>query len=156
MRGQANSSGSIKLPRHFHRIDKWLPDIANRLTAIHSRLTAIHTELLGLPGAVRAELGVSVSDYGKALDYLAALPRMLKTAAEARHRKGRGNPSLEFGGHAIGLLICAVEDYTGEKFLSPRSNKRQAEIELVRLLAAKLFPSHTPENINTMLGHFPC
>lgn len=79
---------------------------------------------------------------------------MLSTVADAWHRPGPGQPSLEFLSGAVGLLTCAIEDYTGEEFPSPRSDKRLAEIELVRLLAAQLFPSHTPRQINTMLGHF--
>jgi hypothetical protein len=143
---QGDKLDSITLPPHFHRIDKWLPDISNRLSAIR-------VELLGLPGAVDATLRVRFGEYDKALAHLAALPVMLNTVADAWHRPGRGQPSLKLLSGAVGLLTCAIEDYTGEEFPSPRSIKRQAEIELVRLLAAQLFPSHTPEQINTMLGH---
>jgi hypothetical protein len=146
-REQGDLPESIALPPHVHRFDKWLPDIA-------SRLSAIHTELLGLPGAVKAELSVRFPDYGDALDHLVALSAMLNTTADAWDRPRPGQPSLELPSHAVGLLACAVEDYTGETFPSPRSIKRQAEIDLVRLLASRLFPSYTPSQIETMLGHF--
>jgi hypothetical protein len=137
---------TITLPPYFDRIDKWLPDIS-------SRLSAIHAELLGLPGAVNAALRDCFSNYDEASEHLAALPAMLNTVADAWHRRGPGQPSLKLLSGAVGLLTYAIEDYTGEEFPSPRSYKRQDEIELVRLLAARLFPSHTPEQINTMLRH---
>jgi hypothetical protein len=144
---QGDPSDTITLPPHFHRIDKWLPDIS-------SRLSAIQAELLGLPGAVSAALRVRFGNYDQALAFLAALPAMLNAVADTWYRQGPGQPSLELESEAVGLLTCAIEDYTGEKFPSPRSIKRQAEIELARLLAARLFPSRTPKQINTMLGHF--
>ena len=48
----------------------------------------------------------------------------------------------------------AIEDFTGETFPSPRSDKRLAELEFARLLAGRLFPSSTRPKINTMLRHF--
>src|SRR6266571_9440089 len=47
---------TITLPEHFHRIDKWLPDISGRLIAIRA-------ELLDLPGAVNAALRVRFGNY---------------------------------------------------------------------------------------------
>ena len=144
---QGDPADAKTWPPHFHRIDKWLPEISNRLAAIH-------IELLGLPGAVGDELRVRFGDYEEALDHLATLPAMLNTVADAWHRPGPGQPSLELESGAVGLLTCAIEDYTGKEFPSPRSYKRLVEIELVRLLAARLFPSFSPSQIETMLRHF--
>ena len=144
---QGDPADAITLPPHFHRIDKWLPEISNRLAAIH-------IELLGLPGAVGDALRVRFGDYEEALDHLATLPAMLNTMADAWHRPGPGQPSVETESWALELLTYAIEDYTGREFPSPRSYKRLAEIELVRRLAARLFPSYSSAKINTMLRHF--
>lgn len=136
----------MALPKHFHSVDRWLPEIAERLASVDS-------ELLALPGGVDAAVYVRFSEYDRALDYLALLPSMLNTIAEAWHRPHPGRPSLEMESAAVGLLICAVEDFTGEKFPSPRSNKRLAELEFARLLAGRLFPSSTPAEVGTMLRH---
>ncbi len=133
--------------RHFHRIDKWLPDISGRLIAIRA-------ELLDLPGAVNAALRVRFGNYPETLDHLAALAVMLNTIAEAWHRPHSGHPSFEMESRPIELLICAVEDLIGEEFPSPRSYKRLAEIEFAQLLAGRLFPRATRAEIGTMLGHF--
>jgi hypothetical protein len=138
---------AVALPTHFRRVDRWLPEIAERLASVYS-------ELLALLGDVDAALHVPFSEYDRAWDYLALLPSMLNTIAEAWHRPRPGQSSLEVESAAVGLLICAVEDFTGEKFPSPRSNKRLAELEFVRLLARRLFPSSTPAEIGTMLQHF--
>jgi len=145
--GQGDPPAAITLPPHFHRIDKWLPEISNRLAAIH-------TELLSLPGAVDDALRVRFGNYGEGLDHLATLPGMLNAIADAWHRPRPGQPSLETESWAVGLLTCAIEDYTGKEFPSPRSYKRLAEIELVHLLATRLLPSFTPAQIDTMLRHF--
>ena len=131
----------------FYRIDERLPKIAEQLTSICS-------ELDDLPGDVDAALHIHFSEYEQALDNLALLPSMLNTIAEAWHRPRPGQPSLEMESAAIGLLICAIEDFTGETFPSPRSDKRLAELEFARLLAGRLFPSSRRPKINTMLRHF--
>jgi hypothetical protein len=141
------SPDTITLPPHFHRIDRWMPEISNRLSAIRA-------VLLGLPDAVDAALHIRLAGYDEALDYLAALPIVLNAIAETWQRPGPGQPSLEFESGAVELLTFAIEDYTGKEFPSPRSYKRLAEIELVRLLAARLFPSFTSAQIDTMLRHF--
>lgn len=143
---QGDSPDTITLPPYFHRIDKWLPDIS-------SRLSAIRIELLGLPGAVDSALRVRFGEYENALDHLAALPAMLNSMADDWHRQGPGQPSLETESWSVGLLTLAIEDYTGKEFPSPRSYKRDAEIELARLLAARLFPSFTPAQIKTLFRH---
>jgi hypothetical protein len=144
---QGDSPDAEALPKHFHRVDKWLPEIAKRLASVYS-------ELLALPDDVDAALYVHFSEYDRALDYLALLPSMLNTIAEVWHRPRPGQPSLETKSAAVGLLICAVEDFTGEKLRSPRSNKRLAELEFARLPAGRLFPSSTPAEIRTILRHF--
>jgi hypothetical protein len=144
---QGDSPDTVVLPPHLHRIYKWLPYLANRLSAICA-------ELLSLPDDVDAALHIRFAEYAKALDYFSALPIVLNAIAEAWHRPRPGQPSLELESGAVGLLTCAIEDYTGEEFPPPRSYKRLAEIELVRLLAARLFPSFTPAQIETMLQHF--
>lgn len=144
---QGDPPNAIMLPPHFHRIDKWLPEISNRLAAIH-------TELLSLPGAVDDALRVRFGSYSESLDHLAALSTMLNTIADAWHRPRPGQPSLETESWAVGLLTCAIEDYTGKEFPSPRSYKRLAEIQLVYLLATLLFPSFLSAQIDTMLRHF--
>jgi hypothetical protein len=142
-----DAPGTIALPAHFHRIDKWLPDISQRLNAIR-------IELLGLPVDVDAALRVRFGGYDEALGRLAALPPMLNAVAGVWHRQRPGQPSLELESGAVGLLTCAIEDFTGQQFPSPRSYKRLAEIEFVRLLAARLFPAYTLARINTMLRHY--
>jgi hypothetical protein len=144
---EGDSPDIIALPRHFHRIDKWLPELSGRLNAIRA-------ELLDLPGVVVAALRVRFGNYDKALDHLAALAIMLNTIADGWHRPRPGQPSLKKDSDAVGLLICAVEDFTGEKFPSPRSYKRLAEIDFARLLVGRLFPSSTRPEIDTMLRHF--
>jgi hypothetical protein len=144
---QGDSPDAIALPKHFQRVDRWLPEIAERLTTIRSELRA-------LPGDVDSALHIRFREYRQALDYLAGLPLMLNTIAEAWHRPSPGQPSLEMESDAVGLLICAVEDFTEKEFPSPRSYKRDAELDFVRLLAGRLFPSSTPTEINTMLRHF--
>ena len=137
---QGDSPNTISLPPDFYRIDKWLPDISNRLSAIR-------TELLSLPGAVNTALRARFGGYDEALDNLATIPPVLNAIADAWHRPGRGQPSFKLMSGAVGLLTCAIEDYTGNEFPSPRSYKRSAEIELVCVLAARLFPSFTPAQI---------
>ncbi len=144
---QGDSPDAIALPKHLHRVDKWLPEIAERLTNVRS-------ELLALPGDVVAALRVGFGDYDRGLDQLAALAVMLNSIAEAWHRPRPGQPSLEMESDAVGLLIRAVEDFTEAEFPSPRSYKRLAEIEFVRLLAERLFPQSTRPKIDTMLRHF--
>ena len=129
---QGDPPDTIALPPHFHRIDKWLPRSSKRLSAIRRSCSACPVPL--------ARRCVSASsDYGKALDHLATLPTMLNTMAEAWHRPGPGQPSLELESGAVELLTYAIEDYTGREFPSPRSYKRLAEIELVRLLQRDCF-----------------
>jgi hypothetical protein len=82
------------------------------------------------------------------------MPDALRQVGSIWHRPQSGRPSWETKSYAIDLLVCAIEDVTGEAFPSPRSPKRLAEIELVRLLAAKLFPGATGKNVATMLTHF--
>jgi hypothetical protein len=144
---QGVSPDAVALPKHLDRVDKWLPEIGERLACVYS-------ELLALPDDVDTALCVRFSEYGTALDYLALLPSMLNTVGEAWHRPRPGQPSLEMKSAAVGLLICAVEDFTGDKFRSPRSIKRLAELEFAQLLARRLFPSSTPAEISTMLQHF--
>jgi hypothetical protein len=144
---QGASPDAIALPKHFHRVDRWLPEIAERLTTIRS-------ELLALPGDVVAALKVRFGEYDRALEALAALPVMLNTIAATWYRPSPGHPSLERMSDAVGLLILAVEDFTEEQFRSPHSYKRLDEIEFVRLLAGRLFPSATRAEIDTMLRHF--
>jgi len=141
------SPDAIALPKHFHRVDRWLPEIAERLTTSHY-------ELLALPGDVVAALRVRFGEYDRALEALAALPIMLNTIAETWYRPGPGQPSLQMESEAVGLLIYAVEDFQEAEFPSPRSYKRDAEIDFVRLLAGRLFPSATRAEIDTMLRHF--
>jgi hypothetical protein len=138
---------TIVLPEHFHRIDRWLPELA-------ARLSAIRAELLDLPGAVDAALRVRLGNYVEALDHLSDLAVTLNTIAETWHRPHRGNPSLEMKSHPVELLICAVEDFMGKEFPSPRSYKRDSEIEFAHLLAGRLFQRATRAQIKTMLGHF--
>jgi len=144
---QGHPPDAMNLPQHFDRVDKWLPEIADRLTAVYS-------ELLALPGDLDAALHVRFSEYEKALNYLAILPEMLNTMADAWHRPRPGQPSLEIESNAVGLLINAVEDFTGKEFPSPRSYKHLFEIEFVYVLAGRLFPSFTRSKIDTMLRHF--
>jgi hypothetical protein len=144
---QGVSPDAVDLPKHLHRVDKWLPEIGERLACVYS-------QLLALPDDVDTALCVRFSEYDTALDYLALLPSMLNTVAETWYRPRRGQPSLEMKGAAVGLLICAVEDFTGEKFRSPRSNKRLAELEFAQLLAERLFSSSTAAKIRTILRHF--
>ena len=99
---------AITLPPYFHCIDKWLTELANRLTAIH-------TELLSLPGAVDDALRDRFGNYGEGLDHLAALPAMLNTMADAWHRPGPGQPSVETESWALEPLTYAIEDYTGKE-----------------------------------------
>jgi hypothetical protein len=146
-RGLDQQNSPDALPQHFNRVDEWLPEIAKRLEMIRD-------DLLALPDGVDAALHVRFGEYGKALEYLAVLPVMLNTIAEAWDRPRSGQPSLERESYAVALLICAIEDFTGTDFQSPRSIKRLAEIELVRLLAGRLFPSLTGAHINTALRHF--
>jgi hypothetical protein len=56
--------------------------------------------------------------------------------------------------HPVELLICAVEDFMEKEFPSPRSYKRDSEIEFAHLLAGRLFQRATRAQIKTMLGHF--
>ena len=144
---QGVSADAVALPKHLHRVDKWLPEIGERLACVYS-------ELLALPDDVDAALRVRFSEYDTALEYLALLPSMLNTVGEAWHRPRPGQPSLEMKSAAVELLICAVQDFTGGKFRSPRSNKRLAELEFAQLLAGRLFRSSTASEIRTMLRHF--
>jgi hypothetical protein len=146
-RAQGDSPDAVVLPKHFHRVDRWLPEIAERLDSVYS-------ELLALPGDVDAALYARFSEYDRALDHLALLPSMLNTIAEVWHRPSPGQPSLEMESGAVRLLVLAVEDFTGAKFPSPRSIKRLAELEFAQLLIKRLFPSSTPAEIRTMLRHF--
>jgi hypothetical protein len=144
---QGDPPDTIALPPHFHRIDKWLSELSNRLNAIRA-------DLLDLPGVVTADLRIRFADYDKALDHLADLAELLNNVARAWHKPRPGQPSLEMESEAVGILICAVEDFKDTEFPSPRSYKRLAEIELVRLLGGRLFPRSTPSQINTMLRHY--
>jgi hypothetical protein len=144
---QGDAPDTITLPEHFYQIDKWLTDLSDRLSKIR-------IELLGLPAAVRTALRDRLGDYDEALDQLAPLPETLSSVAREWHRRGPGQPALELLSEAVGLLTLVIEDYTGKPFPSPRSNKQLAEIELVKLLAAQLFPKLTPPNVRTMLSHF--
>ncbi len=144
---QADSPDTMSLPPRVRRIDKRLRDLSNRLSAISA-------ELLTLPDDVDAALHIRFAEYDEALDHFAALPIVLNTIAEIWHRRRPGQPSLEIESGAVRLLTCAIEDFTGKEFPSPRSYKRLAEIELVHLLATRLFPSSTPAQVDTMLRHF--
>jgi hypothetical protein len=144
---QGASPDAIALPKHFHRVDRWLPEIAEWLTTIRS-------ELLALPGDVVAALKVRFGEYDRALEALAALPVMLNTIAETWYRPRPGQPSLQMESDAVALLIRAVEDFQEAGFPSPRSYKRLAEIDFVQLLAGRLFPSATRAEIDTMFRHF--
>ena len=145
--GRGEAPDAIALPPDFHRIDKWLPDLSGRLSAIRA-------ELIDLPGDVNAALRVRFANYDEALDHLAALAVMLNTIAGVWHRPHPGQPSLERESRAVELLICAVEEFIGEEFPSPRSCKRDAELDFGRLLAGRLFPQATRAEIDTMLRLF--
>jgi hypothetical protein len=142
-----NPPEKIALPSHFDRVDQWLPEIAEQLTAIRS-------ELLALPGDVAAALRKRFRDYETAIDSLSTLSQVLNEVAGSWHRPHPGQPSRETESWAIDLLVCAVEDFTEEKFPPPRSYKRLDEIALVRLLADQLFPEAGRAAIDTMLRHF--
>jgi len=142
-----HSLKEIALPPHFDRVDRWLPEIAGRLMAIQS-------ELLTLPGDVEAALHMDFDGYETAIGSISALARTLNDVAKSWYRPHRGQPSREEESSAIELLVCAVEDFTGETFPSPRSYKRLYEIELARSLASRLFPSSTSAEIGTMFRHF--
>jgi hypothetical protein len=144
-----DSPGAIVFPTHFDRVDLWLPEIA-------VRLSDVRTELSHLPPVVVAELILRLGSdsYETALCVMDKMSEALRQVGSVWHRPKSGRPSWEMKSYAIDLLVCAIEDVTGEEFPSPRSPKRVAEIDLVRLLAAKLFPGATRENIETMLMHF--
>ncbi len=129
------------------RVDKALPEIADRLDAIRN-------ELLALPGEVTAALRVRFDNYDLALTAIGALPHMLNEIAARWHRPHPGQPSLELEGEIVGVLILGVEEFTGEKSLSPRSIKRTTEREFVRLLMARLLPDLTDAQFKTALRHW--
>jgi hypothetical protein len=129
------------------RVDTALPEIAGRLEASRQ-------ELLDLPGAVTAALRVRFADYDHVLNALGALPLMLQEVAASWHKPHSGQPKLGIEAEAIGFLIKAVERFTGAKLPSPRSEKRQAEFEFVRLLTRRLLPEFTDEHFRTALRHW--
>jgi hypothetical protein len=129
------------------RVDKALPEIAQRLGAARN-------ELLALPGEVEAALRVRFGNYDCALTALAALSMMLTDIAQSWHKPHRGQPSLAIGGEVVGLLISGVEEFTCERFASPRSYKRADEREFIRLLMARLLPDLTDAQFKTALRHW--
>jgi hypothetical protein len=134
-------------PKHIQRVDKSLLQIADRANSVY-------LELLALPDDVNAALHIRFSEYDTALLYLARLPSVLNTIAAVWHRPRRGQPSLEMESYAVELQIYSVEDFTKQSFPPPRSYKRLAEIDFVRLLVARLLPSSAASEITTMLRHF--
>jgi|SRR6516165_9743121 len=132
---------------HGVRVDTALPRIARRLDASRQ-------ELVDLPGAVTAALRVRFGNYDLALTTLGALPLMLQEVAASWHKPHSGQPKLWIEAEAIGFLIKAVERFTGAKLPSPRSEKRQAEFEFVRLLTRRLLPEFTDEHFRTALRHW--
>jgi hypothetical protein len=124
------------------------------LREIAGRLEASRQELLSLPGSVTAGLRVRFRDYDLAISALGALPFMLNDVASIWKAPRKRRPHLRNEAEAIGLLIEGVERFTGEALPSPRSNKRKAEFEFVRLLTRKLFPSLTDRQFKTALGHW--
>ena len=129
------------------RVDQALPKIAGRLDPIRN-------ELLALPGEVTAALRVRFDNYDLALTALGALPHMLNEIAARWHKPHPGQPSLKIEREVVELLIDGVEKFTGEEFPSPRSIKRKAEREFVRLLTARLLPDLTDTQFETALRHW--
>jgi hypothetical protein len=144
---QTQETDPTRVSRQIERVDKRLSKLANRLSSLHA-------DLLALPKGVNAALEVRFDEYSNALDYLALLPVMLIEIAQAWHRPRAGQPSFEMHSYAIELLIRSIVDFTGNEFPSPRSYKRTAEIDFLRMLAHKLFPASTRPQIDTMLRHF--
>jgi hypothetical protein len=134
-------------PQPLLRVEIVLPEIAGRLEASRQ-------ELLSLPGSVTAGLRVRFANYDLAITALGALPFMLNQVAAIWKAPRKRRPHLRNEAEAIGLLIQGVEQYTGEALPPPRSEKRQAEFEFVRLLTGKLFPSLTDRQFKTALGHW--
>jgi len=129
------------------RVDKVLPEIADRLEAVGKDLAAI-------PGAVTTALRVRYGHYDRALAAVGALPMMLREVASIWAKPRPGNPKLWMEAEVLSLLIAGVEKYTGRKLPSPRSEKRKAEFEFVCLLAKRLLPHLTDANYQTALGHW--
>jgi hypothetical protein len=129
------------------RVDQALPKIAGRADLIRN-------ELLALPGEFTAALRVQYANYDLALTALGALPHMLNEIAARWQKPHPGQPSLKIEGEVVALLIDGVEQFTGEKFASPRSVKRQAEREFVRLLTQRLLPRLTEAQFDTALRHW--
>ena len=150
--GRANNLLHLrKLPTNWPhapvRVDEALPEIADRLEAVRQ-------EILALPGAVTTALRVRFDNYDLALTALGALPIMLNEIAAGWHRPHAGQPNLRMEAELIGLLITGVEQFIGEKLLSPRGNKRQPEFDFVRLLTARLLPELSDANFRTTLRHW--
>ena len=121
------------------------------LSSIAARLDEILSELHEMPNAVDIAIR---SRFGAYDTILMTLGVDLKEIALQWDRPNRGQPSATAESQAVALLINAVEEFTGEKFPSPASLKRLTEIEFVRLLVSRLFPSSTSAQIETMLRHY--
>lgn len=150
--GRAKSQYMIRtLPPNWPdapiRVDEVLPEIADRLERLRK-------ELLALPGNVTAALRVRYGNFDPALIALGALPFMLSEVASDWAKPHKGNPKLWIETEVISLLIEGVERYTGEKLPSPRSTKRRAELEFIGMLAKRIIPELTDENVRTALGHW--
>jgi hypothetical protein len=85
---------------------------------------------------------------------LGALPHMLNEIAARWWKPHPGQPSLTIEREVVELLIDGMEKFTAEKFPSPRSIKRKAEREVVRLLTARLLPNLTDIQFETALRHW--
>src|SRR5205085_10809729 len=103
--------GQFELPRHFDRVDKWLPDLGTRLTEVLNELAA-------LPGDIDAALRnrIGLDEYDTTLRLMGAISNALHDLGSVWHRPRRGQPSWEIESYAFDLLVCAIEDVTGEEF----------------------------------------
>jgi hypothetical protein len=141
----------LKLPPNWPdppvRVDVALPGISDRLDEIRG-------EISRLPGAVVADLRIRFANYDAAMTAVAALSDMLRQAAAGWHKPIPGQPSLGNEAEAVGILIHGVEQFTGEKFRSPRSIKQLAELQFVRLLTQRLLPELTNAQFKTALRHW--
>jgi hypothetical protein len=141
----------LRLPANWPyppiRVDTALPEIAGRLDAIRG-------EISRLPGAVRADLRERFANFDAVMSAAAVLSEMLRQVAAGWRKPGPGQPSLGNEAEAVGILIHGVEQFTGEKFRSPRSIKQDAELQFVRLLTQRLLPELTDAQFRTALRHW--
>jgi hypothetical protein len=129
------------------RVDVVLSEIADRLETERKKI-------LTLPGSVKALLRLRYANFDTAFTALGALPLMLNDVASVWAKPQKGNPELQIETQVISVLIEGVERYIGEELPSHRSTKRQAEFELVGLLAKRIIPDLTDMNVRTALGHW--